>query len=72
MSSLPSIISLDHVVDAVAAYNHGILNLFDRHAPIVTQTVSIDPEIPWCNPFNELKGFDSHVLGPIEVKPKEE
>ena len=72
MSSLPSIISLGHMVNAVDACNQGILNLSDRHAPIVTQTVSIDPETPWFNPFNELKGIDSHVLGPIEVKPKEE
>ena len=36
-SFLPSILSLDDVVDAVAGYNHGISDLFDRYAPIVTK-----------------------------------
>ena len=49
MSSLPSIISLDHVVDAATAYNHGISDLFDKHAPIATKTVSIHPKTPWFN-----------------------
>ena len=54
MSSLPSILSLDHVVYAVAAYNHGISDLFDRHAPIVTKTVSNHPETPWFHEDIEL------------------
>ena len=53
MSSLPSILSLDCVVDTVAAYNQGILDLFDRHAPIVTKPVSIHPETPWFNGYIE-------------------
>ena len=44
-SSLPSILSLDGVVDAVAAYNHCILDLCDRDAPIVT-TLSASIQSP--------------------------
>jgi hypothetical protein len=53
-SSLPSIVSLDSVADAVTEYNHGLSNLFDRHAPIVTKTVSVHPETPWFNEDIEI------------------
>jgi hypothetical protein len=40
----------DNVDEAVSTYNDELSNFLNKHAPVITRTITLHPEAPWYNP----------------------
>ena len=50
------ILQIDNFNELAVQYNCRLLSLLDKHAPVISKTLSVHPKVPWFSPnLNYLK-----------------